>query len=126
MNTYQNSNGYKIQATEKAYNLFYKKQGFIPVEGIPVKKITDMTAAELKKYLQEAGVEIPPKAGKKELLELAAALNPQTTPAQGTDPAQQQADQVQGADPVQQADPAQGTDLAQQQADPAQGTKPDE
>ena len=30
--TYQNAKGYKIRATEKAYNLFYKKQGFKLVE----------------------------------------------------------------------------------------------
>lgn len=29
---YKNKSGYTIQATEKAYNLFYKKQGFAPVE----------------------------------------------------------------------------------------------
>lgn len=31
MNTYVNKDGYKIRATEKAHNLYYKKQGFKPV-----------------------------------------------------------------------------------------------
>ena len=126
LNTYQKE-GYKIHATEKAYKLFYKKQGFVPIgsEVVSKKKISEMTVAELKKYLQEAGVAIPPKAGKKELLELTETLDQQVTSAQETDPTQQQADPAQGTDPAQQqADPAQGADSAQQQADPAQGTDP--
>ncbi|MGN1145437.1 MAG: hypothetical protein ACI4R5_03235 [Acetatifactor sp.] len=30
--TYENKEGYKIRATEKAFKLFYEKQGFRPVE----------------------------------------------------------------------------------------------
>ena len=29
---YENKDGYKIKATEKAYKLFYKKQGFMEVK----------------------------------------------------------------------------------------------
>lgn len=32
LNKYRNRSGYTIKATLKAYNLFYKKQGFVPVE----------------------------------------------------------------------------------------------
>ena len=32
MKTYRKPDGYTIQATPKAFQLFYKKQGFVPVE----------------------------------------------------------------------------------------------
>ncbi len=31
---YMNANGYRIKASEKAYRLLYKKNGFVPVEGV--------------------------------------------------------------------------------------------
>lgn len=31
---YMNANGYRIKASEKAYQLLYKKNGFVPVEGV--------------------------------------------------------------------------------------------
>ncbi|MCM1104929.1 MAG: hypothetical protein NC409_12585 [Clostridium sp.] len=36
MKTYvRPEDGYRIKVTEKAYNLFYRKQGFLPDEGVP-------------------------------------------------------------------------------------------
>ena len=45
LKTYRNKSGYIIKATEKAYNLFYKKQGFIPVEN-PVSNTSDELTKE--------------------------------------------------------------------------------
>lgn len=37
LKTYKNKEGYTIQATEKAYNLFYKKLGFTEDKKIAAK-----------------------------------------------------------------------------------------
>lgn len=105
INLYQDHTGYKIRATEKAYNLFYKPQGFAPVADAsapadPAVKPEKMTAAELKEYLQRNGAEIPPKAGKKELLELVENLAQQSS-----DPVQQSSDLPQEVSPSQRAAP---------------------
>lgn len=99
MNTYVNKDGYKIRATEKAYNLYYKKQGFEPVadksvsvaseqtEGNPEEVVSEgeesgedepvnseeyksWSVATLKEALNEAGIEYPKNATKAELYQL--------------------------------------------------------
>lgn len=94
MNTYENKDGYKIRATEKAYNLYYKKQGFKPVADKVVAVVPEQTegnpeevvpgeaesadsdeykswnVASLKEALNEAGIEYPKGATKAELYQL--------------------------------------------------------
>lgn len=75
LNTYRNKDGYVIKATRKAYNLFYKKQGFVPVteqnadesKALPKR---EPTVAELKAQLTAAGIEFPDKAKRSDLVKL--------------------------------------------------------
>ncbi len=48
MNTYVNESGYEIQATEKAYRLFYEKQGF-KLKGKQVEEPKKKKSAAKKK-----------------------------------------------------------------------------
>lgn len=74
MKKYTNKEGYEIRATEKAYKLFYEKQGFLPVESKAAAKKTKplekKSIDEIKTALLEAGVDFPENAEKKDLLEL--------------------------------------------------------
>lgn len=74
MKDYQNSSGYKIKATEKAYKLFYEKQGFKPVketeQAKQEKPLEKWTITELKKALEAAKVPFEGTSGKGELMEL--------------------------------------------------------
>lgn len=94
---YVNKDGYRIRATEKVYNLYYKKQGFKPVADKPAESparknaevaspnvpdqdvqegadITVMNNDELKAFLIERGVTVKAKDTRKHLLELAYQL----------------------------------------------------
>lgn len=61
-----------INATEKAYNLLYKEQGYIPVEEKKeeVKDISKMKKEELLTIAKEKGIEIPENATKEVLITL--------------------------------------------------------
>lgn len=77
---YENKSGYRIRATRRAYDLYYRRQGFYPVgkpenqrDGTPPEKtlVSEMKAAELRKYLADRGISFDPKAKREELVELA-------------------------------------------------------
>ncbi len=95
---YENKDGYRIRATEKAYELYYKSQGFHPCsesEGHSTGRtaqgdnatdsthednatdstheagFNNMKVAALKAYLKEKGIKYDSKAGKEELVKLA-------------------------------------------------------
>ena len=53
MKTYRNKSGYEIQATEKAYHLFYEKQGFKLVDN--QKEETKVDTGETAPYETEGG-----------------------------------------------------------------------
>lgn len=56
-----------IEATDKAYNVIYKSQGYIPyVE----TKLEDLTKAQIIEKLEEKNIDHNPTDLKKELLEL--------------------------------------------------------
>ncbi len=57
---YVNESGYRIKASEKAYNLLYKKNGFRPVSDAGT---TDTPAAESGKNVDAEN--LPEKAGRK-------------------------------------------------------------
>lgn len=61
-----------INATEKAYNLLYKEQGYIPVEEKKeeVKDISKMKKEELLTIATEKGIKIPENATKEVLITL--------------------------------------------------------
>ena len=57
LKTYRRSDGYTIKATPKAYNLFYKKQGFVEVkESEQGDDISTLGVKELKERLTAAGI----------------------------------------------------------------------
>lgn len=65
-----------INATEKAFNIIYKEQGFVPYKEIEEKKdggtkdISKMKKDELIKIATEKGIEIPENATKDILVAL--------------------------------------------------------
>ena len=64
LNTYVNESGYEIKATEKAFNLFYKKQGFC-LKGKPAEESEKRKPAAAK-YTKKADSEAKEKSGKEE------------------------------------------------------------
>ena len=72
MNKYINGNQ-TIEATEKAYNIIYKKQGYVPYieeqkeEGCSV---ADKTVEQLKEIALEKDIEVPSKIKKDDLIKL--------------------------------------------------------
>lgn len=68
---YRRPDGYTIKATPKAYNLFYKKQGFKEVtEAEPEKDLSELGVKELKERLTAAGITFKKNAKKEELVAL--------------------------------------------------------
>lgn len=66
---YRNKSGYTIRATEKAYNLFYKKQGFVPVEDSAASDpdVEDPAASDLDEkdsVVSDPATKEPAKKGK--------------------------------------------------------------
>lgn len=61
VNEYIRPDGYRIRASEKAYNMLYKKNGFVPVEA--AAPIGETTAAEIAVPIEDA-VESTEKASK--------------------------------------------------------------
>ncbi len=64
-----------INATEKAYNVIYKAQGYVPCNEVEEKKeevkdISKMKKEELLKVATEKGIEIPENATKEVLVNL--------------------------------------------------------
>lgn len=64
-----------INATEKAYNVIYKVQGYIPYKEVEEKKeeardIFKMKKEELLKFVTEKGIEIPENTTKEVLINL--------------------------------------------------------
>lgn len=64
-----------INATEKAYNVIYKVQGYVPYKEADEKKeevkdISKMKKEELLKVVAEKGIEIPENATKEVLIAL--------------------------------------------------------
>lgn len=64
-----------INATEKAYNVIYKAQGYVPYKEIEEKKeevrdISKMKKEELLAIATEKGIEIPDNATKEVLINL--------------------------------------------------------
>ena len=71
LKTYRRSDGYTIKATPKAYNLFYKKQGFVEVkESEQGDDISTLGVKELKERLTAAGITFKKNAKKEELVAL--------------------------------------------------------
>ena len=71
LKTYRRPDGYTIKATPKAYNLFYKKQGFVEVkESEQVDDISTLGVKELKERLSAAGIAFKKNAKKEELVAL--------------------------------------------------------
>jgi len=71
LKTYRRSDGYTIKATPKAYNLFYKKQGFVEVkESEQGDDISTLGVKELKERLSAAGITFKKNAKKEELVAL--------------------------------------------------------
>lgn len=64
LKTYRRKDGYTIKATEKAYNLFYKKQGFVEVKESKVDKKKIVSA--------EADTETPAEVSEEDTGEKAA------------------------------------------------------
>lgn len=60
-----------IEVTEKAYDAFYREQGYAPVGG---EKAKAPTVAEMKTKLAEAGIDVPNGAKKDEVAALFATL----------------------------------------------------
>lgn len=76
---YRRPDGYTIKATPKAYNLFYKKQGFVEVkEGEQVGDASTLSVKELKERLTAAGIEFKKNAKKEELVALLQGEAPET------------------------------------------------
>lgn len=88
LHTYANKDGYRIRATKKAYEMYYKSQGFYlcseiedhSTGGTDREDATDSTSeagfdamktADLKVYLEEKGIEYDSRARKEELVKLA-------------------------------------------------------
>lgn len=83
LQVYEDKDGYRIRATEKAYDLYYRRQGFRPVSAEIAEAATQdagdqgstdfakMTTAALKAYLADAGILFDSKAKKAELVKLA-------------------------------------------------------
>lgn len=64
-----------INATEKAYNILYKEQGYVPYKEVEEKKeevkdISKMKKEELLAIATEIGIEIPENATKEVLITL--------------------------------------------------------
>lgn len=63
-----------INATEKAYNIIYKEQGYVPYKEVEEKKetkdISKMKKEELLAIATEKGIEIPNDATKEVLINL--------------------------------------------------------
>lgn len=64
-----------INATEKAYNVIYKEQGYVPYkeqeqEKEKVKDISKMKKEELVLVATEKGIEIPENATKEDIINL--------------------------------------------------------
>jgi len=65
-----------INATEKAYNVVYKTQGYIPYKEVEEKKeevkkdISKMNKDELTKIATEKGIEVPENAKKDDIINL--------------------------------------------------------
>ena len=66
MNTYENESGYEIRATEKAYKLFYEKQGFHLKEKKTEEPKKRKSAAERKAEKAKADLEENEKSGKED------------------------------------------------------------
>ncbi|MDD3415488.1 MAG: hypothetical protein PHY47_16010 [Lachnospiraceae bacterium] len=82
MKTYV-KNGYEIQATEKAYKLFYEKQGFKEKTDDETVDPSKMNVKQLKAYCDANGIAYDPKAKQKELQELVLANAKASTDAGG-------------------------------------------
>lgn len=77
--TYVKPDGYTIKATPKAYNLFYKKQGFKEMtENNQEKDISELGVKELKECLTVAGIAFKKNARKEELVALLLGEAPET------------------------------------------------
>ena len=68
-----------INATEKAYNIIYKEQGYVPYNGLiqqtegkeeVTKDISKMKKEELIVIAKENGIEIPEDAKKEDIIKL--------------------------------------------------------
>lgn len=78
VNIYVDKDGNEIRATEKAYRLFYKTNGFVLKDAKPDKKekavrgrsYEDWTVSGLQNALKEAGMKYDACAKKKELFDL--------------------------------------------------------
>ncbi len=81
LKTYRRPDGYTIKATPKAYNLFYKKQGFqevneneeeknLPDTDEKEKDFSKLTVNELKEFLTVKGISFDKNAKKEQLLKL--------------------------------------------------------
>lgn len=77
---YENKDGYHIRATSKAYELYYRQQGFHPVVNTTEQKselakvcFAEMKTTELKKYLTERGIPFGSRAKREKLEALAEA-----------------------------------------------------
>lgn len=64
LKTYKNKDGYTIKATEKAYKLFYEKQGFVEVK--------ESKADKKKAAAVEVSVETPAEVSEEDTGEKAA------------------------------------------------------
>lgn len=79
LKTYKRPDGYTIKATPKAYNLFYKKQGFKEVtEAEQEKDLSELGVKELKERLTAAGITFKKNAKKEELVALLQGEAPET------------------------------------------------
>lgn len=68
MNKYMKGN-VVINATEKAYNLLYKGQGYVPYKNA-TKEVAKMKKDELVELALEKGIEIPENATKEVIISL--------------------------------------------------------
>ncbi len=83
---YVNKDGYRIRATTRAYELYYRKQGFRPVEALQQEQkpeaaklsFAKMNIVELKKYLTERGIPFEAKAKREELAAACEAADNRT------------------------------------------------
>lgn len=79
LKTYRRPDGYTIKATPKAYNLFYKKQGFVEVKEEPRgEDVSTLSVKELKERLTVAGIDFKKNAKKEELVALLQGEAPET------------------------------------------------
>lgn len=79
LKTYRRPDGYTIKATPKAYNLLYKKQGFVEVkESEQGEDISTHSLKELKERLTAAGITFKKNAKKEELVALLRGEAPET------------------------------------------------